>query len=112
MPLLTTTCQAERRARVRFHCTLDTFCFPLQTAGEACCEGQVQDISQKGIGLVLNQPFEPGAILGIEMGYKVRRRSRILVARVIHITAQADGRWLVGCEFAFQLTDRDIKALF
>jgi hypothetical protein len=111
MPFMTTTCLAERRATIRFLCTLEPLCFPLQTAGAACCQARVQNISQTGIGLLLDQPLEPGTIVGLDMGSQSRRRARVLMARVIHVTAQGDGSWLVGCEFTFQLTDRDLKAL-
>src|SRR6516162_2904315 len=98
MPLLTTTCLAERRATVRFFCSLDAFCLSRQTTGEACHEVRVQDISQTGVGLILDQPLESGTIVGIEMGYRLWRRPRVLMARVVHATAKPDGSWLVGCE--------------
>jgi TPP-dependent trihydroxycyclohexane-1,2-dione (THcHDO) dehydratase len=70
-----------------------------------------QDISVNGIGLVLSQRFEPGTVLAIELLISSQSFSQTLQARVLHTTAQADGRWSAGCELLDQLSDDQLRAL-
>ena len=67
----------------------------------------VQDVSTRGIGLLLTEPVPPETLLEIEMqGQSITKR----YARVVHSTKQADG-WLVGCALKNSLNDGELEGL-
>ena len=105
--LTTTPAETDRRAAVRFLCTADTFLYPVQADGQTGWRAEVKDVSTGGLCLVLGQPFAPGTIIGVELPLPVWQR--VALARVVHATPQADGTWLVGCEFAFRLPARELQ---
>jgi hypothetical protein len=103
----------ERRTWVRYPSSLATSCRPLSArrSEDAWCLAQVRDVSLGGIGLVLPRSFEPGVILTIDLPRTSPSFSPLLLARVVHATEQAPGEWIVGCEFANQLSPEDLRAL-
>ena len=67
----------------------------------------VQNVSTRGIGLLLTEPVPPETVLEIEMqGQSITKR----YARVVHSTKQADG-WLVGCSLNNSLSDGELEGL-
>ncbi len=101
----------ERRAWVRHACQLEAQCQPLSARqGEARWEATVRDVSAGGIGLVLGRSFQPGAVLTVEVP-GAGGEPRQLFARVRHARRQADGRWLVGCEFPTKLGEAEVREL-
>jgi hypothetical protein len=107
-PLLT-----ERRAWVRYPSDRDTFCQPGigRKERDLWWQAQIRDISNAGIGLILNRRFTPGTILSVELPTTHSGSVILQLARVVHASPQADGRWLIGCEFAKQLSDDDLASL-
>ncbi len=108
---LTPDCPAaDRRAKARYTLNLPAaFCHPIaeqmsETTWEAA---RGHDISSTGIGLSLTQPIEPGTLLAIDL----EGISRLLLAHVMHATLQADGRFLVGCEFINPLSEEELLAV-
>jgi hypothetical protein len=103
----------ERRAWVRYPTKRDTFCQP-RTARkdrDLWWQAEIHNISAGGIGLVLTRRFAPGTILSVELPSSSQSSVILQLARVAHASHRADGRWLIGCEFAKQLRDDDLKAL-
>jgi hypothetical protein len=94
--------QHERRAAVRFACTLNTLC-QTDTARpeDFWWRGIVRDISISGLGLLVPRAFEPGTLLVIEPLAK-QDAFHTQCVRVIRSTREASGGWLLGCEFAMQ----------
>jgi hypothetical protein len=67
----------------------------------------VQNVSTRGIGLLLTEPVPPETVLEIEVhGESIVKR----FARVVHSTKQADG-WLVGCSLNSSLSDGELERL-
>ena len=64
----------------------------------------VLNISEGGIGLVLEHPVAVGTWVIIQVRTIETRVADDLPARVIHCTPQVSGEWLIGCEFAEPLT--------
>jgi hypothetical protein len=98
----------ERRAFVRFACPNDAFYYSLARGCDVCVSAEFQSISRDGIGLLFTQEVEPGTILSVEFHNKAQELPCFLLAQVIHAGLQADGRWLVGCQFTRRLTDSEL----
>jgi hypothetical protein len=71
----------------------------------------VLNLSQSGAGLLMSQPLDAGTLIVIHLKSASQDRFFELAARVIHSTAQVNGDWLVGCEFADKLSPDDLETL-
>jgi len=92
---------SERRRWVRYPANLGTF-WQAVTGQEICYSARVQDISQGGVRLLVNQRFEPGTLLRILLNKAVE-------ARLVHATPTPDNRWALGCEFTAVLTEQEVQ---
>jgi len=61
------------------------------------------------MALVLCYPFKPGAFLAVEMTRQRVAGSRLV--KVIHVTDQANGTWLLGCEFVDPVSEAELQTL-
>jgi hypothetical protein len=68
----------------------------------------IQNVSSTGIGLVLGRRFEPGTTLSVELPGTDRRP---LLARVVQVQRQPDGRWLLGCTLASRLSEEEVEQM-
>ncbi len=101
---------AERRVAPRYPCDLDTFCQPGSgKLDDFWWRARVRDISTHGISVEVGKRFEPGIGLLIELP-SLRKNYAALQARVIHSTARPDGRWVMGCLFAWALSEEEMRA--
>jgi hypothetical protein len=101
--------EVERRAVIRYLCDGDLISSPLLTR-----EGlwaRVRNISREGVGLLHTAPIELGTKVVIEMKTVDPAISLTLRARVVHVTMQEEGSWLVGCKFLTKPTEGDLLAL-
>jgi hypothetical protein len=64
---------------------------------------EVRDVSEAGVGLWCGTRLRPGEVLGVELAGPGPRIGLALQARVVHVQAGPDGRWLVGCGFVWPL---------
>ena len=107
------------RARIRYPRNQGTFILPVKKDWKEDADwlkktwslAKVRDISAKGIGLVVKHPLYCGASLAIELRCTKGCFVRTLLARVIHVTSQEDGKWIVGCEFIEALGYDELKVL-
>ena len=107
--------ESERRAWVRYSTTLETICEPVSSLSteEAVCgwPAKVRDISAGGVGLSVLRRFEPGTVLLIELACENEESSYAAPVRVVHATAEGDGRWILGCKFTRKLDEEDLQSL-
>jgi hypothetical protein len=108
--LSSATAQAERRVVVRAPCGAETGARARGTEGELCCTGQVLDASTRGLGLLLPQPFDVGAVVLVELNCAGLRYGLVGVARVTRAAARPDG-YLVGCALLSPLPDELLRLL-
>jgi hypothetical protein len=97
---------------VRYPSTRETSIQPATVRDGSGWRAQVRDVSQGGIGLVVNRRFEPGTLLVIELdtpGPDDGRTFLARVVRVVHATARPESDWLLGCAFAAELEDEDLR---
>jgi hypothetical protein len=71
---------------------------------EICYSARVQDISQGGVRLLVNQRFEPGTLLRILL-------NKAIEARLVHATPAGENKWTLGCEFSLILSKEEIQNL-
>src|SRR5436309_14296512 len=104
----------DRRAYVRLAADLAAVCRPTKHLSDIGWPGQVRDVSQGGVGLVLRHRFQPGTRLAVELRAASGAALRTVEARVVHARpASADGTpcWLLGCAFDLPLTEEEFQAL-
>lgn len=98
----------ERRAWVRYSLRKLTYCHAVAAQSyDRWWRATVHDISVSGIGLFCNRQPPPGTVLAIELEGVLR----LLLARVVHITPQAEDNWKIGCEFLNHLSDQELRAV-
>jgi c-di-GMP-binding flagellar brake protein YcgR len=93
---------------VRYPSQIETTFQPTHPPGGQPAQAQVRDVSQGGISLVVDRPFEPGAMLCIELPTIVKGTSTTVLACVIHLRAERPGRYVVGCTFSSELTEAEL----
>jgi hypothetical protein len=99
---------AKRRATVRYALDADTACAPLAAWGASQgWEARIRDISRGGLGLLLDRRLEPGTLITVDLPL-TPDCPRLLLARVVHATAQPDGGWLVGCALFDLLPEEEL----
>jgi len=99
----------ERRAGVRFCADRDasySFRNPFESLSV-----KIEDISPHGIKLALSCVIARGTEIAIDFKSKPRGILLTLLARVIHSSMDADGGWIVDCEFITRPTEAQIRAL-
>lgn len=101
----------ERRAWIRYPRRLRTLWQLFGSRQEDSWTAELRDISQSGLGLVVNRPFPPATVLTVRLQTAARRFSRTMLVRVKHCAARPDGAWHVGCSFAVPLNDDQLKEL-
>jgi PilZ domain len=101
----------DRRAWVRYPCELESACQPLAGARGLQWPGQIRNLSAGGIAVRLARRFEAGTVLAVDVQGRGDAILQTLLARVVHVTLQEDGSWLLGCAFKNPLSEEDLKAL-
>jgi hypothetical protein len=100
---------AERRASVRYPSQSATACHPVPE-GDALCSARVVDISTTGIGLIVDRFVEPETLLAVEV-QGAFARSYTLLVEVRHARQRGEQEWLLGCSFARDLSEDELRAL-
>jgi hypothetical protein len=99
---------SERRTAARYALDVPAaLCHPVAKAiqDDFWSAAKVHDVSGTGIGLILTHNLDTGQLLAVDL----EGIPRLLTARVIHATLQADRTWLVGCEFLTGLDGEELK---
>jgi hypothetical protein len=98
----------ERRCGVRHPCELESLCSPVGGIGQLSWKAAVTNISGNGIGLILHRRFERGTVLDLRWQRAIRDAIGTTTARVVRTQAQESGQWLLGCQLARRLDDKDL----
>jgi serine/threonine protein kinase len=69
---------------------------------------QILNISPAGIALVVPRPMEAGVSLQLELQPMPEAPPLMKQVHVIHVTARAEGDWLVGCAFLGELGEEEM----
>ena len=99
----------ERRAFVRYPADVEVLCRPLGASRADSWHARLQNISTGGVGLALERRFEVGTMLALDLAAPAPGRSRTLMARVMHVGAQAGGEWRLGVALLRELTSEELR---
>jgi hypothetical protein len=99
----------DRRVWVRFPADLETTYHPAGQEGRPGFAALVRNISVGGLSLAVDRPFEPGALLTVELPGPAGQATYAALACVVHCGPEKDGRWVLGCTFSRELSDDDLE---
>jgi hypothetical protein len=102
--------QTERRADIRFDCNLPARCDPLTGDGQKTWAAEITDISAGGMALLADRRFEPGTVLVIVPPRKAEISASLLV-RVVRAEWHDTGRWTMGCQLVYRMSDDKLREL-
>jgi hypothetical protein len=100
---------AERRAWIRYPRRLTTIWQLFGSRQEETWTASLFDISQTGVGVIVNRSFPPATVLTVRLQTGTRQFSKTMLVRVKHCSARENGEWLVGCTFVVKLKDSELK---
>jgi hypothetical protein len=102
----------NRRHQARFHCGPATLGrLVLGRPPGATHSGWILDLSTRGAGMLLPVPLQLDSEFMLQIHSTDGKRRYEVRSRVIHVTPQDDGEWLVGGEFTEAITEDDLDAL-
>jgi c-di-GMP-binding flagellar brake protein YcgR len=101
----------DQRTWVRYPVNIQTRFQKIGDPDEKQHPAQVLNISASGIGLLLTEPAEAGALFNLELIGKEGQLIRTILACVVHSTVRANGDIVVGCNFIRELTEVELKSL-
>ena len=104
----------DRRAFVRLTTDLVGSCRPAGNSRDVSWPGKLRDISNGGVGLLLQHRFRPGTTRDVDLRDPDGHALRTVQVRVMHATAILDEDrpcWLLGCAFDRPLSDEEFETL-
>jgi hypothetical protein len=101
----------EKRIAVRYPCDRNVRCSVKGRAGSL--RGRCRNVSRGGIGLVAAFKVEAGTALIVELHSRSSSKASCttIPVRVVHVRPMPIRGWFLGCSFAEDLTDAEIRAL-
>jgi hypothetical protein len=101
----------ERRAAIRYEVGQDGTCRPALSIAAGSIPAWWADLSTKGLGLIVEQAFEPGTLLVVELKDLASGPMRLRLARVRCVLSWGPKRWWLGCTLSSALMPEEIRAL-
>ena len=102
-----TATEDDRRVWVRQAADLVTTFQVAHETQQTKLAARVQDISQGGINLLVDRPFQTGEMLNVELPRSGGPTLDVLVC-VVRVEEQGD-QWALGCVFSRELGDADLR---
>jgi hypothetical protein len=103
--------QEDRRTWARFEADMEVTCQPSGAEPERTMPARLRNISRGGINLVLNHSFQPGELLTVHLPGQQGKPPVALLACVVHAQPTTEGDWALGCSFAEELSEADLRSL-
>jgi hypothetical protein len=100
---------SDRRAGIRCSCTLSAVCEPVPAAEHF--SGTVANISENGIGLLLDHQVAAGNHLWVVMRGAEDVLLGKMIIRIVRVTAHSDGHWMHGCIFAKEMSIEEKQSI-
>jgi hypothetical protein len=101
----------DARRWVRFPCNVETVCQTCETAPGERRPARILNVSSGGVGLLLPCEFGEGTLLTFELPPADDQPPRQALVRVIRALEHGSAGWFLGCEFADQLSERELQSL-
>ncbi|MCE9530565.1 MAG: PilZ domain-containing protein [Planctomycetes bacterium] len=103
-------CFSRQRAWTRFSAHGLAEYTVLPSLGGETKQAEITNISASGIGLILKEKIEPGAILDLILKTKDGGPTFEILACIVFLGDNPGGTWLAGCHFIRELEERDLPA--
>lgn len=100
----------ERRASVR-HYPSEKFSQVMVAKRGRPWKAMIHDLSRTGIGLVMNQTFEPETMLAVELQSPDMELLYTVLTKVVRSVPRPNGAFLIGCAFVRELTEEELRNL-
>lgn len=101
----------NRRVTLRYPCGLATTTRIKADKADPFRRVVGHNISQGGMGLVLDECPEVGSLVNIRIRNSILNFTYDLAARIVHAVPNEYGEWLVGLAFARKLTLAELASL-
>jgi hypothetical protein len=101
--------QTESRVWLRVPSNVQAMCHPAGGKETGRFAAQVQNISRGGINLLAARPLETGSLLCVELPGEDGDCTCDILAYVIRVVAKANGDCILGCAFATELRDEELR---
>jgi hypothetical protein len=99
----------DRRGAARYHYRRQPLVRYLVRPSFHAGRAFLRDLSRHGMALLVTRLVEPGTVLFVQLRGSRRGITCTQLARVVHVTEQSPGRWLVGCELTCPLNDEQLR---
>src|SRR5262245_16517272 len=100
---------SERRNWVRYTTDVQVTWTAIGSREKEVCLGRVQDLSVRGIGLLLPRSYSPGALLHVHWP-QPNGVPRSFLVRVLRVTP-TNGSFEIGCTFAVPLKPTELAGM-
>ena len=100
----------ERRAEERFPAPAHVACAFASPVLEDFGKVRILNISRMGIGLIAAEPIALDFLLAIKLVNSIKNFSKTLLVRVVHVTPQVGGSYLIGGTLDAPLTYDELCA--
>jgi hypothetical protein len=98
----------EKRADERFAVAVHVDCELASPVLEDFGKVKVKNISTSGVGLIVTEPVATGMLLVVKLVNPVKKFSKTLLVRTVHVTPQASGSYLIGGNLDTPLTYEEL----
>jgi hypothetical protein len=103
--------QNEQRAAERYPVNANSACVFVSPVLEDFGPVKLVNISTDGVGLVSGQALQVGLLLAVKVVNPNKKFARTMLVRVVHVTPQPGGSYLVGGQFETALTYEELCIL-
>jgi hypothetical protein len=103
--------RASRRASERFTCARPHAVRIMLMPGLLSFPAHIHNFTRNGIGLSVQEPFDTGAVLAIQLRIAKTGLSCVLSATVVRCHEWYDNSWFLGCKLSRPLTDEETLSL-
>jgi len=102
--------ETNRRVWIRYPSRRAIHCQPAGRDDQPFLAAQACDVSLGGIKLVAPHKFERGAILKLRAVNEKTEKSSDFTAEVRYAMPTPEGKWIMGCAFLKELSEKEILA--
>ena len=105
------------RSELRYYCRIKCYYTSIDDekgeleGGETWLLGKTVNLSQHGIALVTQRPYDAGTVVAVTPLLPGWDQERQLLARITNVRREAQIGWRLGCEFVNEVTDVELKSL-
>jgi c-di-GMP-binding flagellar brake protein YcgR len=101
----------EQRGWARHNCSLKAAYERIGEEDIQTYNAQVLNVSASGVGLILHDTIDPGALINLRLYDAEGELLRTILACVVHSTQRTNGDLVIGCNFIRELGEDELQTL-